>query len=174
MCEGPKLRIVRSDPKYRAYTKRQFLEYYGLEYGLVMWYDAVPCNHVLVRIGREERWGLVDRISEESGILNGLMSCDDGVPVLDLVEFCGCDLDADISRHILEYLCSCQSDWWQRSPGIGALDTADQLGLSRLLQFIVNPILRDCWLRTKGRSEGLDTTPRAVDTIRVATWGSLT
>jgi hypothetical protein len=121
-----------------------------------MWYDAVPCNHVLVKIGRQERWGRVDRISEESGILNGLMSCDDGVPVLDLVEFCGCDLDADISRHILDYLCSYESEWWQGSPTIGVLDTTDRLGLSRLLQFIVKPYIRESWEETKFRPGGGD------------------
>ena len=121
----------------------------------MMWNVAVPCNHVLVRIGRQQRWGLVDRISEESGILKGLVSCDDGSPVLDLVRLGGCDLNENISGPILDYLCSYDSAWWQECPTIGALDVADKLGLSRLVQFIVNPYVRQSWEKTKFRREGL-------------------
>ena len=68
---------------------------------------------------------------------------------------CGCDLNAGICRHILDYLCSYESEWWQGSPTIGALDTTDRLGLSRLLQFIVKPYIRESWEETKFRLEGL-------------------
>ena len=109
----------------------------------------------LVRIGRQERWGLVDRVSEESGFLKGLLSCDDGYPVLDLVDTLGCDLNADICGHLLDYLCSYDSEWWQGSPSIGALDAADLLGLSRLVQFIVNPYVRYNWVKTTSCREWL-------------------
>ena len=69
MCEGLDLWIGRLDSTYTAYPKSAYLKYYGRVVGLDMWNDAVPCNHVLVRIGRQERWGLVDRVSEESGFL---------------------------------------------------------------------------------------------------------
>ena len=105
---------------------------------------------MLVRIGHQKRWGLVDRLSQESVLLAGMLSCDDDSPVLDLSAIVGCDLSVTICMHILDYLCGCESDWWEGAPSMGALDAADKLGLERLLSSIVRPYVKNIWER--GRS----------------------
>ena len=100
-----------------------------------------------VRIGAQNRWGLFDRISQESVLLAVMLSCDDGSPVLDLRAILGCDLSYNICIHILDYLCSYESKWWENEPSMAALDAADKLGLDRLLSSIVRPDLKKQWER---------------------------
>ena len=112
--------------------------------------DAGNIQHVLVKIGQQSRWGLVDRISQESVLLAGMLSCDEESTVLDLRAIVGCDLSYDICRRILDYLCGCETDWWENTPSMGALDVADKLGLKRLLSSIVTQFLKEKW--KSGRS----------------------
>ena len=157
-AHGKELRIARWDKALTPYSQDEFLDYYAPESGWDIWRDAVPykdaagnIRHVLVKIGAHGRWGLVDRISQESVLLAGMLSCDDDSPVLDLSAIVGCDLSYDICMHILEYLCGYQSDWWEREPCMGALDVADKLGLDRLLSSIVRPHIKDQWERGRAR-----------------------
>ena len=151
------LRIARWDESLTPYSLEEFLEHYPPESAQKIWDDAVPhqdaagnIRHVLVKIGQQSRWGLVERISQESVLLAGLLSCDDDSTVLDLRAIVGCDLSYDICRHILDYLCGCEIDWWENTPPMGALDVADKLGLERLLSAIVSPLKKEKW--KNGRS----------------------
>ena len=158
-AHGKELRIARWDKALTPYSQEEFLDYYTPESGWDIWRDAVPykdaagkIRHVLVKIGAHDRWGFVDRISQESALLAGMLSCDDDSPVLDLSAIVGCDLSYHICMHILEYLCGYQSHWWETEPCMGALDAADKLGLERLLSSIVSPQRKDRW--ESGRSRG--------------------
>ena len=151
------LRIARWDESRTPYSLQEFLDYYTPESGWNIWQDAVTykdvagnIRHVLVRIGQQNRWRLVDRISQESVLLAGMLSCDDDSTVLDLRAIVGCDLSYDICRRILDYLCGCETDWWENTPSMGALDVADKLGLERLLSAIVPRLRKEKW--ESGRS----------------------
>ena len=149
---GKELRIARLDESCTPYSREEFLAYYTRGSGWTMWEEAVPykdaagnIRHMLVKIGEQSRWGLVDRISQESGLLAGLISCDDDSPVLDLRGIVGCDLSFAICDRILGYLCGSDSEWWENAPPMGALDAADKLGLERLLSSIVRSVVKDRW-----------------------------
>ena len=150
------LRIARWDELLTPYSQEEFLDYYTPKSGWKIWQEAVTykdgsgnIRHVLVRIENQKRWGLVDRLSQESVLLAGMLKCDDEDPVLDLGTIIGCDLCFNICRHILDYLCGCESDWWEKVPSMGALDVADKLGLERLLFSIVRPLVEDEWKRAR-------------------------
>ena len=148
---GKEQRIARQDESLTPYSQEEFLNYYTPGSGWNSWHHAVPykdaagnIRHVLVRIGEQKRWGLIDRLSQESVLLAGMLSCDDNFPVLDLRVIVGCDVNFDICMHILDYLCGYESDWWEKEPSMGALDAADKLGLERLL-LIVRPRTKERW-----------------------------
>ena len=156
-CRGKELRIARLDESLTPYSQEEFLDYYTPESGWKSWQDAVTykdagsnIRHVLVRIGCQSRWGLVDRLSQESVLLAGMLGCDEDSPVLDLRAIVGCDVSSNMCVHILDYLCGYESDWWENAPSMGALDVADKLGLERLLSSIVRPQFKEKWER--GRS----------------------
>ena len=149
---GEELRIARWDKSLKPYSQEEFRNYYTPESAWIMWQDAVTykdaagnVRHVLVRIGNRERWGLVERLSQESVVLAGMLSCDDDSPLLDLQAIVGCDLDVRICEHILDYLCGYDSIWWEVEPTIGALDAADKLGLQKLLSWHVRPTRYSEW-----------------------------
>ena len=167
-CGGEELRIVRLDGSLTPYSKDDFLEYYGPD-GWRIWQNAVPYKdaagnrlHVLVRIGERSLWGCVGRISQESVVLESMLEgCDDDA-FLDLSAIVGCDLCYNICARILDYLCGYDSDWWEQSPSMGALDVADKLGLERLLSSIVRPPRKEEWERCSighCTPAGLDTIP---------------
>ena len=154
---GEELRIARSDESLTPFSLSQLLEQHPPESAQKIWRDAVPhkdaagnIRHVLVKIGQQSRWGLVERISQESVLLAGMLSCDEDSTVLDLRAIVGYDLSDDICQRILDYLCGCETDWWENTPSMGALDVADKLGLERLLSAIVFPMTKERW--ESGRS----------------------
>ena len=150
------LRVVRWDESHTPYSQEEFLTYYTPESAWKLWSDAVIYKdadgkivNVLVRIGQQSRWGLAEQISGESAVLAGMLSCDDGSPVLDLRAIVGCDISIFICSLILDYLCSFDSSWWEQAPTMGALDLADKLGLERLLSSIVRPHKRTEWITSR-------------------------
>ena len=105
---GEELRIARSDESLTPFSLSQLLEQHPPESAQKIWRDAVPhkdaagnIQHVLVKIGQQSRWGLVDRISQESVLLAGMLSCDEDSTVLDLRAIVGYDLSDDICQRIL-------------------------------------------------------------------------
>ena len=153
---GKELRVVRYDDSHAAYSQEEFLTYYTPESASKIWSDAVIYKdahgnivHVLVRLGQQSRWGLAKRIAQESVLLEGMLSCVDGSPVLDLRAIVGCDLSIFICYFILDYLCGFDSSWWEQEPTMGALDLADKLGLERLLSSIVRPHIKNEWIRSR-------------------------
>ena len=79
-------------------------------------------------MGDYGRWGGVGRIVEESKVLAGMLALNDAGPVLDLGEVAGGGVNTYVSRHIVDYLCGFNSDWWQKTSSLEALDLADVLG----------------------------------------------
>ena len=168
------LRIARWDESLTPYSQDEFIAYYGPESGWKMWQDAVAykddagnIRHVLVRIGDQSRWGLVDRISHESDLLAGMFSCDDDSPVLDLRTVIGYDLGLSMCTRILDYLCSYESDWWEREAAMAALDAADKLGLERLLSSIVCPRLQEKWGNSRSDGPKSDVRPQTASQDRI-------
>ena len=154
---GLELRVARGDDTCTPYSKEDFLDYYRPEIGVKIWRDAVlykdahgVVRNVLVRIGSNDSWGLAERLSQESHVLAVLLNCDEVSPILDLQGIIGCDVSFRIGVSLLEYLCAYESDWWEATPSMGALDVADRLGLHRLLFAIVRPEVRERW--QEGRS----------------------
>ena len=152
---GGELRIARGDESLTPYVLEQFLAYYAPVPGWKIWQDAViykdlagTTRNVLVRIGEQKRWGLAARISQESIVLARLLMCDADSPMLDLNVIVGCDIHKSICIHILDYLCSYASEWWECDPSMGALDVANKLGLKRLLSSVVRPHFRMRWRST--------------------------
>ena len=151
------LRVARWDETCTPYSKEEFLDYYRPEIGLKIWRDAVlykdahgSVRNVLVCIGSNDSWGLAERLSQESHVLAVLLKCDDVSPVLDLQGIIGRDVSFRIGMALLEYLCGYESNWWEATPSMGALDVADRLGLHRLLFSIVRRDVRERW--EEGRS----------------------
>ena len=143
------LRVAHGDETCMPYSKEDFLAYYRPEIGLKIWRNAVlykdahgSVRNVLVCIGSNDSWGLAERLSQESHVLAVLLNCNDVSPVLDLQGIIGRDVSFRIGVALLEYLCGYESDWWEATPSMGALDVADRLGLHRLLFSIVRPDVR--------------------------------
>ena len=67
-------------------------------------------------------------------------------PVLDLDWLGLSGVNCYIGKRIVEYLCGFDSDWWQKTPSMGALDLADYLGMERLLTLIVPEQIHKKWL----------------------------
>ena len=155
------LRIALWDESHKSYSQEEFLDYYGQVRGCILWEDAViykdadgAIRHVLVIIGQLKRWGLAERISQESVFLAGMIACDDDSPVLDLRQVLGYDISTNVCVRLLDYLCGCDSDWWEKDvPCMGALDAADKLGLQRLLSCCVDSRLKDRWERFRSGSD---------------------
>ena len=148
------LRICRWDPKLRPYSLEAFSDYYGPESGWRMWKDAAVYQdatgeqqEVLLRLGSQESWGPVDRLVGESKVLATLLETPS--PVLDLDGLGLSGVNCYIGKRIVEYLCGFDSDWWQKTPSIGALDLADYLGMERLLTLIVPMHIHKNWLDSK-------------------------
>ena len=79
-------------------------------------------------------------------MLATLLALNDASPVSDLSEVVGGGVNIYISRRIVDYLCGYDSDWWDKTPSMGALDLADKLGLERLLSAIARPAAKEEWL----------------------------
>ena len=72
--------------------------------------------------------------------------CNSPSPVLDLDVVGLSGVNCYIGKRIVEYLCGFDSDWWQKTPSIGALDLADYLGMERLLTVIVPEEMHKKWV----------------------------
>ena len=157
MCGKVKeLRIVRCDEWLRPYSMEEFLDYYSRELGRILWRNAAIYKdargvnrEVLVRMGDYKSWGFVSRIVKESKVLATMLVLNDAVAVLDLGAVAGGGVNIYVSRRIVDYVCGYDSDWWEKSPTLGALDLADLLGLERLLVWVVRDCVREHWLKGK-------------------------
>ena len=149
-------RIARWDASFTPYTHAEFCAYYTEGPGTTLWHEAVPyrdaaghSRQVLVMLGTNRRWGLIDRVSQESDVLAIMLECEDETLVLNLNLILGSDVSDTITYHLLEYLCGYDSTWWQQEPSFGALDAADRLGMTRLLSHIVRKRVMDAWTQSR-------------------------